>query len=255
MIVFYYDKTFEGLLTAVFDAYSRKSFPSQLLAIGEVAPLFVEEEHTVVTDVESAKRVWHGLERRLSHAACSMLTNAWLSEEKEIDLVLFQYIRKCFDSTIAGFEMNFGDEDVLHLLKVAKRVGHEAHYLVMFIRFQKANDELFFAPVSPKCNALPLVIDHFTDRFSDQKWLIYDVKRHYGFYYNLSEVKEVTLEDDEHLLTGELDEALMADDEKLFQNLWKGYFGAMTIKERINPHLQRQHMPKRFWKFLTEKQK
>lgn len=27
MIVFRYDRTFEGLLTVVFDAYSRKSFP------------------------------------------------------------------------------------------------------------------------------------------------------------------------------------------------------------------------------------
>ncbi|MDD3778627.1 MAG: DUF4130 domain-containing protein, partial [Proteiniphilum sp.] len=56
------------------------------------------------------------------------------------------------------------------------------------------------------------------------------------------------------LLGGKLDEEMMAADEKLFQELWKGYFKAMTIKERINPRLQRQHMPKRFWKYLTEKQ-
>ncbi|MEN6596618.1 MAG: DUF4130 domain-containing protein [Proteiniphilum sp.] len=47
---------------------------------------------------------------------------------------------------------------------------------------------------------------------------------------------------------------MMAADEEMFQELWKGYFKAMTIKERINPRLQRQHMPKRFWKYLTEKQ-
>ena len=29
MIVFRYDRTFEGLLTVVFDAYSRKSFPER----------------------------------------------------------------------------------------------------------------------------------------------------------------------------------------------------------------------------------
>lgn len=62
------------------------------------------------------------------------------------------------------------------------------------------------------------------------------------------------LSDDTHLLTGKLNEDLMAQDEKLFQDLWKNYFGALTIRERINPKLQRQHMPRRFWKFLTEKQ-
>ena len=45
----------------------------------------------------------------------------------------------------------------------------------------------------------------------------------------------------------------MAEDGKLFQRLWKGYFDAMTIRERINPRLQRQMMPKRYWRFLTEK--
>ena len=36
MTVFVYDKTFEGLLTAVFDAYSRRSFPDLLLAFSLV---------------------------------------------------------------------------------------------------------------------------------------------------------------------------------------------------------------------------
>ena len=35
MIIFVYDKTFEGLLTAVFDAYSRRTFPDLLVTEGE----------------------------------------------------------------------------------------------------------------------------------------------------------------------------------------------------------------------------
>ena len=48
MTVFVYDKTFEGLLTAVFDAYSRRSFPDLLLAEGEPFPLFYDEAVTTV---------------------------------------------------------------------------------------------------------------------------------------------------------------------------------------------------------------
>ena len=47
MTVFVYDKTFEGLLTAVFDAYSRRSFPDLLLAEGEPFPLFYDEAVTI----------------------------------------------------------------------------------------------------------------------------------------------------------------------------------------------------------------
>ena len=143
---------------------------------------------------------------------------------------------------------------MLEVHQLAKKVSHDKHYIIQFVRFQKAADDIFFAPISPRHNALPLAIEHFKDRFSDQKWVIYDIKRKYGYYYDLHTMVEMTLDNDEHLLSGKLDEALMAEDEKLFQDLWKGYFKAMTIKERINLKLHRQHMPKRFWKYLTEKQ-
>ena len=253
MIVFFYDKTFEGLLTAIFDAYSRKVFPDTLLEVGDVAPLFMEESHTVITNDGKSGRVWTSLQQKMSKGAQNMLTYAWLSEEEGSDDLLFRFIRKTFDSKIS-IETNFGDDDVLKLHQLAKKVSHEEHYLKEFVRFQKAADDIFFAPVSPRYNALPLAIPHFKDRFSDQKWVIYDVKRRYGFYYDLDTVVEMTLDNDEHLLSGKLDEKMMAEDENIFQELWKGYFKSMTIKERINLKLQRQHMPKRFWKYLTEKQ-
>lgn len=253
MIVFYYDKTFEGLLTALFDAYSRKVFPDKLLAKGEIEPMFTEERHTVITQEENASRVWTALQNKISKLACNMLTHVWLSEIEGSDELLFRYIRKAFD-TKESIEMNFGDQDVLNTHQLARKVSHESHYLKQFVRFQKAADDIFFAPVSPIYNALPLAINHFADRFSDQKWVIYDIKRNYGFYYDLQSVTEITLDNTDSFLDGKLDEKLMAEDEKLFQDLWKGYFKAMTIKERINLKLQRQHMPKRFWKLLTEKQ-
>ena len=63
MTVFLYDKTFEGLLTAVFDAYFRKTFPDVLLAEGEPLPLFCDEVFTVCTDEEKSTRVWSGLQK------------------------------------------------------------------------------------------------------------------------------------------------------------------------------------------------
>lgn len=253
MLLFFYDKTFEGLLTVVFEAYSRKSFPDKLLGEGDIPPLFVEEIFTVVTDEEKSSRVWTALEKKLSKGACNMLTHVWLSEEEDSDELLFRYIRKAIDAPIS-IETNFADSDVLLMHQIACRVSHEGLYLKQFIRFQKASDDIFFAAVSPQSNAMPLVIDHFKDRFADQKWVIYDLKRKYGYYYNLHTCEEMTLEDDTHLLSGKLDENILAEDEKMFQELWKGYFKSMTIKERINLKLQRQHMPKRFWKYLTEKQ-
>ena len=83
-------------------------------------------------------------------------------------------------------------------------------------------------------------IDHFRDRFADQKWFIYDMQRQYGYYYDLKEVRQITVtEKGIPLLTGFLDDATMAEDERLFQQLWKTYFKAIAIKERANPRKHR----------------
>lgn len=254
MTVFIYDKTFEGLLTVVFDAYFRKTFPDTLQSEREPLPLFCDEAFTVYTDDEKSGRVWKGLQRKLSPLALSALTICWLSELPDIDLLLFRYMRKAIDAPLS-IELNFGDTDVLEATQICKKVNQERLRIMQFLRFQKTADGTFFAAIEPIYNALPLAINHLKDRFADQKWLVYDLKREYGFYYDLTSVTEVHFENKEaHLLSGMLNETLMAQDEKLFQQLWKAYFKSVTIKERINPKLHRQNLPVRFWKYLTEKQ-
>ncbi len=253
MHLFRYDKTFEGLLTAVFDAYVRRTFPQGLLAENDPGPLFADGVHRVRTDPQKAGRVWKGLCKKLPREVCNMLMYAWFSELPGSDELLMRYICKVFDSPVR-VETDFADDDILQVKKIAQKVSRERHHLIQFLRFQKGGDDTFFAPVKPEFNSLPLAINHFTDRFADQKWLIYDLRRRYGYYYDLQRAVEVTMEDDGHLLGGKLDERLMAADERLFQELWKGYFKSLTIKERINPRLQRQHMPKRYWKYMPEMQ-
>ena len=256
MIIFVFDNTFEGLLTSVFEAYSRRVFPDALFPEGEPLPLFHDEVFTVITEEEKAKRVWRGLQKKLSSGALSCLAQCWLAEEAETPMLLFRYIRKAVDAP-RSIETNFADPDVLEFSRMWKRVDWERLRMLQFIRFQKVADGTFFAAVEPEKNALPLAIDHFKDRFADQPWLIYDIKRAYGFYYDLKEVRQVTFEEgsrEGHLVTGMLDESLMDKDEKLFQQLWKTYFKAICIKERLNPRKHKQDMPVRYWKHMTEKQ-
>ncbi|NDW19729.1 DNA metabolism protein [Dysgonomonas sp. 216] len=254
MIAFRYDKTFEGFLTGVFEAYDKKVFPEKFLSESELAPLFAEEVISIETDDNKAYRVWQGLLKKLSKTACQTIWMVWLSEKADVEELLLRYIRKVFAAQKFA-ETNFGDPDVLEMSQIAKMVGREAEHIRQFTRFQKAADGIFFAPVTAACNALPLSINYFKDRFADQQWIVYDIERKYGFFYDLKTVTEITLDGEgNHLLTGKLDDELMDKDEKLFQEMWKGYFKALTIKERINLKLQRQHMPRRFWKYLTEKQ-
>ena len=132
-----------------------------------------------------------------------------------------------------------------------------------FIRFQKAKDGTYLGVVFPDNDVLPLITSHFQDRFGDQSWLIYDAKRKYGYYYSPYEkdgnnLTRITFENDKslpfHMEDGKLDDNLLSDNDQLFQDLWRTYFKAICIKERMNPRKQLSDMPRRYWKYMTEKQ-
>ncbi|HCV81945.1 MAG TPA: DNA metabolism protein, partial [Zunongwangia profunda] len=46
---------------------------------------------------------------------------------------------------------------------------------------------------------------------------------------------------------------VLHENEISFQKLWKSYFESTNIKSRKNTKLHLQHVPKRYWKYLTEK--
>ena len=164
MNIFLYDHTFEGLLTSVFEAYSRRTFPDALLQEGEPLPLFYDGLFTVVTDEEKAGRVWRGLQKKLSSTALACLAQCWLAEEPETPMLLFRYIRKAIDAP-RSIETNFADLDVLEFSRMWKRVDWKLYACFSLSHFQKAADGTFFAAVEPEKNALPLVTEHFKDLF------------------------------------------------------------------------------------------
>ena len=274
MTVYLFDNTLDGLLTAVFDSFFRKQPDVTLLAEGEQLPLFADEPYRVLTDAEKAERVWKGLEKHLSKEGLRMITISWLSEERALNQPLFNMICKVFKphpltpsprgeggafgrEGSLSLERNASDEDVLAVRNTSRRVLHEQLRMKQFIRFQKAKDGTYLGVVSPDHNVLPLITDHFSDRFTDQQWLIYDAKRHYGYYYDGKTVMRVTFEDEAsvpfNLSSGKMDDEILSDNDQLFQDLWRTYFKAICIKERMNPKKQLSDMPRRYWKYMTEK--
>ena len=79
---------------------------------------------------------------------------------------------------------NYGRPDILRMHQIVKKVSRERHRMKAFIRFVKSDNNLFTAIVEPDFNVIPLVVDFFRNRYTDQQWLIYDIRRNYGFYYD-----------------------------------------------------------------------
>jgi probable DNA metabolism protein len=185
-----------------------------------------------------------------------MITISGLSEERALNQPLFNMICKVFKQK-RDISHNASDDDVLAVRNTCRRVLHETLRMKQFIRFQKAKDGTYLGVVSPDHNVLPLVTDHFADRFNDQPWLIYDAKRHYGYNYDGKSVIRITFENEAEvpfdLSNGKMDADILSDNDQLFQKLWRTYFKAICIKERMNPKKQLSDMPRRYWKYMTEK--
>jgi len=248
MQIINYDKTFQGFLSAVFDIYEYR-FKNVKFSISDTS-LF-GETHSVVTSEENASRVWKGLLKYISSISANQLYKCFLSEHKEVEQLLYRYIKYVFDSK-APIDHDYSNEAVLGVWQTAKKVYREKHRMEAFVRFKLTKEKLYYAIVEPDFNVLPLIINHFQKRYADQRWMIYDMKRKYGIHYDLKEVTRVIV----NFVDKPSSESTIIHDEKeeLYQDLWKNYFNSVNIPSRKNMKLHIQHMPYRYWKYLIEKE-
>lgn len=250
---FVFDGSFNGLLTSVFEAFERKQFSAQLVENKHFQPSLIEEHLLVDTIPENAERVYKGLASKLGKSSARQFYVCFLSEEPEAIAVLFRLIIRIFGGANNVLE-NYGDPDVLHFFQTLKKISRERHRMKAFVRFQKDETGLFFAVVEPDFNVLPLIVTFFRKRYADQRWLIYDVKRKYGIMYQNNVVEEVEMQAFNEKIATPAIQIEMDENDALYQQLWKRYFKATNIEARKNMKLHLQYVPRRYWKYLVEKQ-
>ncbi|MFW2375515.1 MAG: TIGR03915 family putative DNA repair protein [Cellulophaga baltica] len=246
-----YDGSFNGYLTAVFQAFEQKLTIADIQKEENAQSGLFSDAELVYTDVFKSKRVWNGIQKK-NNTAIKNIYFAFLSETKGIELLLYRYIQKLFSETEL-LHLNFSDDIVLKISQLAKSVGREKHRMEAFVRFQLTKDAIYFSNIEPDFDVLPLISKHFKSRYADQQWIIYDVKRKYGIYYNLDTVEFITLDMDEIHSNKTKKSNVFTDEEYEFQDLWNNYFKSTNIASRVNLKLHTQHVPKRYWKYLSEK--
>ena len=246
-----YDGSFEGLLTCIFIIFEERLNDFSIEKKVEATTELFGDHQDVFTDSIKADRVWTGFKKNSTKNQQQQILKVFLSEIKGMENTLATYFINSF--TIKKHRGNdYSNPTILKISQVAKMVGREKHRMEAFVRFQHTIEDEYVAYVEPDFNVLPLISAHFKDRYADQKWLIYDVKRSYGIQYNLREVKLVTID----MLTKpqpKIHSNLLSSEELKYQKLWNTYFEKVNIASRKNTKLHVQHIPLRYWKYLTEK--
>jgi len=252
-MIYVFDGSLEGLLSAVFEWFERKPGKIRLMTEKLHQPEAFTEVFQVMNDAKKADRVWKALQKKLDKGWMRRYYCCYLSEQPEAYSHLFELSCTLFLSA-AGAEKNYGDPHVLAVAQYAKKVEREKHRMEAFIRFQQTADGYYYCGIDPDFNILPLIMGHFKARYADQQWIIYDVKRGYGLHYDLEEVTEIHFSREDQLKFKKPADHLLSEPEAHYGNLWKAYFKSTNITARKNTKLHVQHVPKRYWKYLTEKQ-
>jgi probable DNA metabolism protein len=243
------DGTFDGLLTAIFEAYRAKNPPDTITPDSQNQLGLFERRWAIKTDPKKSNRVWKGLKARLGLKKRRQLFEAYLSGSTGVETAIYQTV---FDM-IRG-KNNRGKVARLsahiQVQKLAQKVRREAHRMKGLVRFQRVDTDQFLALIAPQYDIIPLIRWHFEQRFSDQKWIIHDTLRGYGLFFDRYKTREVCLD-----MKG-FKEVCRGNgtDETWCQALWKRYYTAVNISQRNNPKSHLRQLPRRYWPYLTEKQ-
>ena len=206
-----YDGSFNGFLCAVYRAFDENLTISGIQKYpGLQNTLFTERVH-VQTDLKEARRVWQGIEKRY-YLAAKKIYFAFLSERKEIEMLLYRYIRSLF---VTSDKLDTPDiaADLNKVDQLAEAVAREKQQIERTLQFSRDRGQLSTATIDPRANILPLISRHFRSLYLHNAWVIYDRRRKYGLYYHEQSMELL------HLSPNEMELLATRGTRKLFGSL------------------------------------
>lgn len=209
----------------------------------------------VETSAEKADKVARTIQRRLGSEFYDIILNAILSivpaKENDLDKADAIYHTLVLGlNTAAGARAihDLSNPYVHRLFTLSRATANEAHHLLGFLRFSELENGVLFSTIHPKNNALPILAEHFTDRLPQENFMIYDENRQLAAVHaagkNFMLVDASGIDQDLFKRTSEKEAA--------YQKLWLTFFDQIAIQARVNPKLQAQNIPKRFWEDTPE---
>lgn len=244
MICYIFDGSFEGLLTAVYEAYYRREKPEEIIPEWQFKPTLLTEPVYITTEPEKCAKVYEAIKNKISKPSLKLIYHVYLSELEGCCTLIYNYIKLGFKLG-SEVDLHLHIDSVLGMHNIEKKVTYECHRMLGFVRF-KSIENMFYSSIEPDHNILGLISSHFASRLPDENWIIHDLKRDLAVFYNKKEWIVTPLS------KAKAEDFLVREEGELYETLWKQFFKTIAIEDRINPRLQKRMMPSRYWKHLTE---
>lgn len=241
---FLYDGSFEGFLTTIFYAYGCKD-EVKITKSSSYIPSLITTIKEIATEEDKFNKVYSSIRDKLSYHTLKNVYYLYLSELPNSENLIYKYIKLCYKF---GDRINLAKNNdiILAVDKYCRRVSLEAHRFTGFVRFKEIAPFTFYSAIEPDYNIIFLIQSHFLERFSDQNFIIHDIKREIALIYNKKEgiVSSFSKEYGESFKNSSFHDS--------FEDLWKEFYNSINIKERENLKSRRRSMPTRYWNHLPE---
>lgn len=236
-----YDGTFDGFLCCVATIFREKRRPHQLLSTAEISQTLFLGRY-INRDRQLAIRIKTRLKQRLTTDSWEFIEKGFASVVENRETALIVAIE---------FGLHFGDnlsrhtyqKEIEALYIGIRQLNVEIHHYQGFTRFNEV-DGWLIAVIDPKHGVLPYLMPFFCQRFPNERFAICEQKSQMVGSYNQGQISFNPLQ--------KVPELNLSPEELAIQEQWRTFFQTVAIEERKNPTCQRNHLPKRFWKYLPE---
>lgn len=234
----------ENILTGIYKAfeYCKKGYNVDDISImicenGQYETEFFSKYEIIITDFDKAFKTMEHIKKKLGIYIYTDVLRTLCHFDVNRGHILFRFLHYCFKKGISAAD-DLTNEYVLKVMELSRKVRNESHHYLGFIRFNSYNN-ILYSIIEPKCNVIPLVIEHFSDRFYIENWIIEDRTRKVFAVHKANDETRIFSGDFDLYNTG-LSEMSIKDE---YESLWQTFFESIAIKERTNPRCQQNLLP------------
>lgn len=240
-ITYIYDGSFDGFLCCVFESYLKNEVPAGI-SPWESSQCTLLPTKEIVTDEAKARRVAASIPQKMGREAREILLQAFLTCMPDKELHMLKFLRLGYKVGARVVDM-LADNTVNIIFKAVKQIQNESQLIRGFIRFSDYGGMLV-SEIEPKNIVLPMIAQHFCERFPNERFMIHDKTNamalmHSPGKYEIAPVFGLDLPSPD-------------ETELFYRGLWKLFYDTIEVPGRHNPRCRMGHMPKRYWKHMTE---
>ena len=245
------DNSIEGIFTAVYDGWhwENKGISVKIAVEEPEYPELFADRVDITSDSEKAVKVARTVRRKLGEQVYEAICYASVSVHPDKGTAVFYLLRKALGGNRCDRYVleALADPAVSLVSSLRIKVWHEIHRFYGFVRFRQMAGGILASVIHPENDILEFLGTHFSNRFPNENWMIYDEGREKILVHEKGKECCVYVQT---VFNRNEEESLEAPDE--YEELWRAFCSCITIKERTDLKLQKQFVSLKFRSNMLE---